>query len=99
MTLQSCLPLLPIVLKSRKNIQSFYLFCLSNPDLVRFVHHIWVQPPTEEDQFPAYAIIKTCTNLRTLACTGWLLGAAVCSESTLRHEHCRDFTLLESPKA
>ncbi|KAM6494042.1 hypothetical protein JOM56_010403 [Amanita muscaria] len=98
MTLQSCLPLLPIVLHSRRNIQSFYLFCLSNPELVRCVHHIWVQPPSQEDQFPACAIIKACTNLRTLACTASMLGAAVCSEGTLRHEHCRDFTLLESPE-
>lgn len=98
MTLQSCLPLLPIVLHSRRNIQSFYLFCLSNPELVRCVHHIWVQPPSEEDQFPACAIIKACTNLRTLACTASMLGAAVCSEGTLRHEHCRDFTLLDNPE-
>ncbi|EAU85808.1 hypothetical protein CC1G_05025 [Coprinopsis cinerea okayama7 len=98
----SCLPLLPIRLIDEHQIMSFSLFLEQKPSLSGLVHHLWVTPLQEPCVTTAVGIVKRCTNLTSLACTGRMLQDSVTSAFRgyrLHHTRLRELTLLYTSDA
>ncbi|KAF8634174.1 hypothetical protein AX15_001039 [Amanita polypyramis BW_CC] len=94
--LRACLPNLAIKLTTRRQVLSFHTLCFNHSHIARLIHHLWISPLNEEDEFPSCRIIRSCVNVRSLACNARLLAASVCWGRELKHGQCREFTLLMS---
>ena len=96
-TLFECLPLIAVTLTTRQQVLSFDRFCFNNPEFARLVRRLWISPSEEEARFPCHRILKSCTNVESLACKAQLLDTAVCSGTDVEHKKCRFLTLLGGP--
>lgn len=94
---KSCLPLLPVRLIEEHQVYSFDLFLDQKPSRVELVRHLWVTPLNDSYHPTATKILRKCTNLLSLACTGRMLQDGVTSAFAgyqILHTACTQFTLL-----
>jgi hypothetical protein len=106
LTLRACIPHMPITLSTPKQITSFaHLLASDIPQVylhrsrlsvANLVHRLWVSPLRKEDHDLGIKILKTCINVRVLACDARTLRAAIAKSTKHRHTMCKDLTLLLS---
>jgi hypothetical protein len=106
LTLRACVPCMPITLSTTKQLSSFAHLLVSNIPQVylhrsrlyvaNLVHRLWISPLRKEDKDVGIEILKTCMNVRVLACDARTLRTAIVKCSKLRHNRCWDLTLLLS---
>jgi hypothetical protein len=106
LTLRACVPHMPITLSTTKQLSSFaHLLASDIPQVylhrcrlyvANLVHRLWVSPLRKEDHDLGIEILRTCVNVRVLACDARTLRAAVAKFTKYRHNMCRDLTLLLS---
>lgn len=97
LTYEACLPGMAIRLVGEQEVESFDLLLLRKTHLLPYIHHLWVTPLHENYHPAAIRILRTCTNVRSLALNGRLLKEAITSPHIgyrIRHKHCRSLTLL-----
>jgi hypothetical protein len=106
LTLRACLPHMPVALSTTKQITSFaHLLASDIPQVylhhsrlyvANLVHRLWISALRKEDKDLGIEILRTCINVRVLACDARTLRAAIAKPSKFRHTRCRDLTLLLS---
>ncbi|KAF8985127.1 hypothetical protein BDQ17DRAFT_1377006 [Cyathus striatus] len=97
LTLEACLPRMPVILLTMRACTIFSQFLFTHPEAENLVRHLFIWPPedTGSCMVPCATILLRCKNSRTLACTPVMLHLAMRAGMTVTsHHNCTDFTLL-----
>ncbi|KAF5315424.1 hypothetical protein D9619_007426 [Psilocybe cf. subviscida] len=95
---RACLPFMPIHLINPNQIVSFELFIRGHPKLTPLVQNMWATPLREDQLGTAVAMVKKCTNLRSLATNAHIVQEAITLRggTRLSHLQCKSLTLLSA---
>ena len=96
----ACLPHLPVMLHTRRHVDSFCMLLESNPDTVGpRIRTLWVVASIRAnlEYELGQTILRRCTRITHMACNINLLKALVFSESStaFAHHDLKDLTLIE----
>jgi hypothetical protein len=94
----ACLPYLPVMLHTKKHVDSFCLLLVSHPTLIApRIRSLWFIAGVKADveRTAGLNILKKCTGITHLACRINLLNVLVCKSEGLVHHGLRHLTLVE----
>ncbi|KAF7297827.1 hypothetical protein MKEN_01406500 [Mycena kentingensis (nom. inval.)] len=91
------LPLVPVMLTSKKQVYAFDAYLRTSPEVIAQIHHLWTIAPGSvyASRDVCVSVIKRCTSLRSLACHPHVLEEAFRYAPTLEHKHCTSLTLFQ----
>jgi hypothetical protein len=94
----ACLPHLPVMLHTRKHVDSFCMLLESNPTVGPCIRTLWFIAGIKAgvERTLGHIILRKCTRITHIACNINFLKALVCYSTVFVHHDLKELTLVES---